>query len=96
MRGPSNHRENISETSQYNTEPVRQDHDRSKLQYVGSLKHLMMTDLTSTPVPQQVAVDILDVSVDGGPTGDAARGHVGVGLRVDILEALPGNARAKL
>lgn len=52
--------------------------------------------LTSTPVPQQVAVDILDVGVDGGPTGDTARGHVGVSLRVNILEALPGHTGAEL
>lgn len=52
--------------------------------------------LTSTPVPQQVAVDILDVGVDGGPTGDTAGGHVGVCLWVDILEAFPGNTRAEL
>lgn len=60
-----------------------------------SLNHFYLV-LTSTPVPQQVAVDILDVSVDGGPTGDAARGHVGVSLRVDILETLPGHTRAEL
>jgi len=38
----------------------------------------------------------LDVGVDGGPTGDAARSHVGVILRVDILEALPRYPRTKL
>lgn len=51
---------------------------------------------TSTPVPQQVAVDILDVGVDGGSTGDAAWSHVGVGLGVYILKALPGYTRTKL
>lgn len=52
--------------------------------------------LTSTSVSQQVAVDILDVGVDGGPTWDAAWGHVWISLRVDILETLPGNTRAEL
>lgn len=52
--------------------------------------------LTSAPVPQQVAVDILDVGVDGGSTGDTAGGYVGVSFRVDILEALPGYTRTKL
>lgn len=52
--------------------------------------------LTSTPVTQQVAVDILDVGVNGGPAGDTAGGHIGVRLRVDILEALPGNTGAEL
>lgn len=52
--------------------------------------------LTSTPVPQQVTIDILDVGVDGGATGDAARSHVGVSLRVDILETLPGHTGAEL
>lgn len=45
----------------------------------------MVLALTSTPVPQQVAVDILDVGVDGGSTGDAAWSHVGVSLRVYVL-----------
>lgn len=44
---------------------------------------------TSIPVPQQVSVDVMDVGVDGGTTGDAARGHVGIILRVDVLKALP-------
>lgn len=52
--------------------------------------------LTSAPVPEQVAVDILDICVDGGSTGDAAGGHVGVSFRVDILEALPRYTRTKL
>lgn len=52
--------------------------------------------LTSTPVPHQVAVDILDVGVDGGPAGDAAGGHIRVGLRVNILEAFPRHTRAEL
>lgn len=63
-------------------------------------QELLLNDLhpilTSTPVPQQVAVDILDVGVDGGPTGDTARGHVGVCLWVNVLEAFPGHTRAKL
>lgn len=52
--------------------------------------------LTSTPISQQVAVDILDVGVDSGPTRDTAGGHVRVSLGVDILEALPRHTRAEL
>lgn len=52
--------------------------------------------LTSTPVPQQIAVDILDVGVDRGPAGDTAGGHVGVGLGVDILKTFPGHTGAEL
>jgi len=55
-----------------------------------------MSALTSTPVAHQVAVNVLDVGVDGGPVGDAARGHVGVRLRVDVLEALPRHPGAEL
>lgn len=44
---------------------------------------------TSTPVSEQVAVDVLDVGVDGGSAGNASWGHVGVSLRVDVLQALP-------
>lgn len=51
---------------------------------------------TSVPVPQQVAVDVVDVGVDGGAAGDAARRHVGVVLRVNVLQALPRHARAEL
>lgn len=52
--------------------------------------------LTSVPVPQQVAVDVMDVGVDGWTTGDTARGHVGVILRVDVLKALPWHTWAEL
>lgn len=52
--------------------------------------------LTSTSVPQQVAVDVLDVGVDGWPAGDAAWCHVGVSFRVNILETFPRNTRAEL
>lgn len=38
----------------------------------------------------------MDVGVDGGTAGDAARGHVGVILWVDILKALPWHTRAEL
>jgi len=38
----------------------------------------------------------MDVGVDGGPAGDTAGGHVRVGLRVNILEALPGHTGAEL
>lgn len=51
---------------------------------------------TSVSVPQQVAVDIMDVCVDGGTAGDATRGHVGVILRVNILKALPWHTWAEL
>lgn len=52
--------------------------------------------LTSASVPQQVAVNILDGGVDGGPTGHTTRGHVRVCLRVDILETFPGHTGAEL
>jgi len=51
---------------------------------------------TSILVPQQVSVDVVDVGVDGGAAGDAARGHVGVILGVDVLKALPWNTWAEL
>ena len=51
---------------------------------------------TSVAVPQQVSVDVVDVGVDGGAAGHAARGHVGVGLGVNVLQALPGDSRAEL
>lgn len=51
---------------------------------------------TSIPVTQEVSIDIVDVGVDGGTAGDAARGHVGVILWVDILKALPWHTRAEL
>lgn len=51
---------------------------------------------TSVPVPQEVSIDVVDVGVDGGTAGDAARGHVGVILRVDVLKALPWDAWAEL
>lgn len=38
----------------------------------------------------------MDVGVDGGATGDAAGGHVGVSFRVDVLQAFPWHAGAKL
>lgn len=38
----------------------------------------------------------MDVGVDGGTAGNAARGHVGVILWVDILKALPWHTRAEL
>ena len=50
---------------------------------------------TSIPVPQQVSVNVMDVGVDGGTAGDAARGHVGVILRVDVLKALPWHTWAE-
>lgn len=53
-------------------------------------------NLTSTSVPQQVAVNILYGGVDGGPTGHTTRGHVRVCLRVDILETFPGHTGAEL
>lgn len=37
----------------------------------------------------------MDVGVDGGTTGDTARGHVGIILRVDVLKALPWHAWAE-
>lgn len=51
---------------------------------------------TSVPVTQEVSIDIVDVGVDGGTAGDAARGHVGVILWVDVLKALPRHAGAEL
>lgn len=51
---------------------------------------------TSVPVSQQVSIDVMDVGVDSGTAGDAARGHVGVILRVDVLKALPWHTWAKL
>lgn len=41
-------------------------------------------------------MDVLDVGVDGGATGNASWGHVGVVLRVNILQALPWHPRAEL
>lgn len=38
----------------------------------------------------------MDVGVDGGTAGDAARGHVGVILRVDVLKTLPWHTGAEL
>lgn len=38
----------------------------------------------------------MDVGVDGGTAGDAARGHVGVILWVDVLKTLPGDTWAEL
>ena len=38
----------------------------------------------------------MDVGVDGGTAGDAAGGHVGVILRVDVLKALPWHTWAEL
>lgn len=52
--------------------------------------------LTSASVPQQVAVNILDGGVDGGPTGHTTRGHIRVCLRVDVLETFPGHTGAEL
>lgn len=37
----------------------------------------------------------MDVGVDGGPAGDAARGRVGVILWVDVLKALPWHTWAE-
>lgn len=51
---------------------------------------------TSIPVPQEVSIDVVDVGVDGGTTGDAARGHIGVILWVDVLKALPWHTWAEL
>lgn len=79
-------------TLRHGTRLVGQGHNLRPV-YACALK---VSALTSTPVPQQVAVYILDVGVYGGPAGDAARGHVGVGLRVNILETFPGNTRAEL
>lgn len=38
----------------------------------------------------------MNVCVNSGAAGDAARGHVGVVLRVDVLKALPWHAWAEL
>lgn len=38
----------------------------------------------------------MDVGVDGGTGGDAARGHVRVVLRVNVLKALPWHTWAEL
>ncbi|TNN71020.1 hypothetical protein EYF80_018836 [Liparis tanakae] len=43
-----------------------------------------------------VSVDVVDVGVHGGAAGDAARGHVGVILGVDVLKALPRHTWAEL
>lgn len=51
---------------------------------------------TSVPVTQQVSVDIVDVGVDGGTAGDAARGHVGIIFWVDVLKAFPWHTWAEL
>lgn len=56
----------------------------------------MIGPLTSTPVSQQVAVNILNVGVDGGPTGNTPWGHIGVSLRVNILQSFPGHSWTKL
>lgn len=37
----------------------------------------------------------MDVGVDGGTTGDAARGGVGIILWVDVLKALPWHTWAE-
>lgn len=50
---------------------------------------------TSTSVSEQVAVDVLDVGVDGGTAGNTSWGHVGVSLRVDVLQSLPWHSRAE-
>lgn len=52
--------------------------------------------ITSIPVSQQVTVDVVDVGVDGWTAGDAARGHIGVILRVDVLKAFPWHPGAEL
>ena len=69
--------------------------DPSHLKTYAPLSSLSIV-LTSTPVPQQVAVHVLNVGVDGGPIGDATWGHVGVRLGVNVLEALPRHAGAEL
>lgn len=51
---------------------------------------------TSIPVSQEVSIDVVDVGIDGGTTGDTARGHVGVILWVDVLKALPWHTWAEL
>lgn len=51
---------------------------------------------TSIPVSQQVSVDIVDVGVNRGPAGDAARGHVGIIFWVDVLKAFPWHTWAEL
>lgn len=51
--------------------------------------------LTSISVPKEVSIDVMDVGVDGGTTGDTARGHVGIILWVDVLKALPWHAWAE-
>lgn len=56
----------------------------------------LLSSLTSTSVAEQIAVDILDVRVYGGSARNAAWSHIRVGLWVDILEAFPGYAGAKL
>lgn len=38
----------------------------------------------------------MDVGVDGGTAGDAARGHIGVILGVDVLKAFPWHPWAEL
>lgn len=50
---------------------------------------------TSTPVSEQVAVDVLDVGVNGGSAGHTSWGHIGVSLRVDVLQSFPWHSRAE-
>lgn len=38
----------------------------------------------------------MNIRVNSGTAGDAARGHVGVVLRVDVLKALPWHTWAEL
>lgn len=59
-------------------------------------RHCISPILTSASVPQQVAVNVLDSGVDGGPTGHTTRGHIRVCLRIDILETFPGHTGAEL
>lgn len=52
--------------------------------------------LTSTSVSQQIAVDILNVSIDGGPTRNTSWGHIRVSLGVDVLQSFPGHSWTEL
>lgn len=51
--------------------------------------------LTSIPVTKEVSIDVMDVGVNGGTAGDAARGHVGIILWVNVLKALPWHTGAE-
>lgn len=66
------------------------------MMYSNSSATHVTSSFTSISVSQQVSIDVMDVGVDGGTAGDTAGGHVGVSFRVDVLQALPWHAWAKL